>query len=404
VGTNGDRSRRRGHGEGSIYRRDTDGRWVGSVNLGWENGRRRRKVVYGRTQAEVVRKIKQLHGEISKGLPPPDDRTTVEQLLHRWLRDVVPSRVGPATLENYRLIAEHHIIPELGKKKLTALSPADVQALLRRKQETRLPRRVRTGNGIVEQPSPAGGYSPRTVRLIRVVLGQALGQAERWGMVGRNVVRLTDGPRERKTEGRTLTPEQARSLLQAASGERLEAAFVVMLSLGLRRGEVFGLRWMDVDFESNILTVAQALSRVGSRLVLGPPKTERSRRKINLPAPVATSLRAHKKRQAAERLLVGESWPDTGLVFTSEVGTPLDPANFRHSFDRVGANAGLVGWHPHELRHSCASILLAQGIPIEVVSRVLGHSSIRITADVYGHILDPQRQQAAEAMTEALWP
>jgi integrase len=403
VATNADRSKRRGHGEGSIYRRDTDGRWVGSVNLGWENGRRRRKVVYGRTQAEVVRKIKQLHAEISKGLPPPDDRTTVEQLLHRWLRDVVPGRVGPATLENYRLIAEHHIIPELGKKKLTALSPADVQALLRRKQETRLPRRVRTGDGIVEQPTAAGGYSPRTVRLIRVVLGQALGQAERWGMVGRNVVRLTDGPREPKTEGRTLTPEQARSLLQAASGERLEAAFVVMLSLGLRRGEVFGLRWMDVDFESNILTVSQALSRVGSHLVLGPPKTERSRRKINLPAPVATSLRAHKKRQAAEWLVVGESWLDTDLVFTSEVGTPLDPANFRHSFDRVAAKVGLVGWHPHELRHSCASILLAQGVPIEVVSRVLGHSSIRITADVYGHILDPQRQQAAEAMAEALW-
>ena len=185
-----------------------------------------------------------------------------------------------------------------------------------------------------------------------------------------NVVRLTDGPREPKTEGRTLTPEEARSLLQAAGGERLEAAFVVMLSLGLRRGEVFGLRWTDIDFESKVITVAQALSRVGSRLVLGPPKTERSRRKINFPVPVATSLRAHKKRQAAERLVVGESWPHTDLVFTSEVGTPLDPANFRHSFDRVAAKAGLVGWHPHELRHSCASILLAQGVPIEVVSRV----------------------------------
>ena len=404
MATNADRSKRRGHGEGSIYRRDADGRWVGSVHLGWENGRRRRKVVYGRTQAEIVRKIKQLNAEISKGLPPPDDRTTVEQLLHRWLRDVVPGRVNPATLENYRLIAEHHIIPELGKKRITALSPADVQALLRRKQETRLPRRVRTSDGLVDRPIATGGYSPRTVKLIRGVLGQALGQAERWGMVGRNVVRLTDGPREPQAEGRTLSPQQARSLLQAANGERLEAAIVVMLSLGLRKGEVFGLRWSDVDFENNFITVAQALSRVGSQLMLGPPKTDRSRRKINLPAPVTNALRAHKRRQAAERLSVGELWQDTDLVFTSEVGTPLDPSNFRHSFDRVAAEAGLVGWHPHELRHSCASILLAQGVPIEVVSRVLGHSSIRITADVYGHILDPQRQQAAEAMARALWP
>ncbi|MGD0219395.1 MAG: site-specific integrase [Acidimicrobiales bacterium] len=256
----------------------------------------------------------------------------------------------------------------------------------------------------MDRPIATGGYSPRTVKLIRGVLGQALGQAERWGMVGRNVVRLTDGPREPQAEGRTLSPQQARSLLQAANGERLEAAIVVMLSLGLRKGEVFGLRWSDVDFENNFITVAQALSRVGSQLMLGPPKTDRSRRKINLPAPVTNALRAHKRRQAAERLSVGELWQDTDLVFTSEVGTPLDPSNFRHSFDRVAAEAGLVGWHPHELRHSCASILLAQGVPIEVVSRVLGHSSIRITADVYGHILDPQRQQAAEAMARALWP
>ena len=224
----------------------------------------------------MVRKIKQLQAEISKGLPPPDDRTTVEQLLHRWLRDVLPGRVNPATLENYRLIAEHHIIPELGRKKLAALSPADVQALLRRKQETRLPRHVRTGDGLVVRDTVAGGYSRPD--------GQAHSSGARpgarpGGAMGdgrRNVVRLTDGPRDPKTEGRTLTPEQARSLLQAASGERLEAAFVVMLSLGLRRGEVFGLRWADIDFESNVITVAQTLSRVGSRLVFGPPKTERA--------------------------------------------------------------------------------------------------------------------------------
>ncbi|MGA8296726.1 MAG: tyrosine-type recombinase/integrase [Acidimicrobiales bacterium] len=402
MAANTSRSKRRGHGEGSIYRRDTDGRWVGSVNLGWENGRRRRKVVYGKTQAEVVRKIKKLNTDISRGLPPPDDRSTVEQLLRRWLLDVVPGRVSPSTLHDYRVVAERHIIPVLGKKKLTALSPADVQTLLRTKQESRLPQRVHTKKGLVERPT-AGGYSPRTIKLIRGVLGQALGQAERWGMVARNVVALTDGPREAQTEGRTLTPEQARSLLRAASGERLEAAFVLMLSLGLRKGEVFGLRWSDVDFKDGVISIAQALSRVDSRLVLGPPKTERSRRKVNLPREVATSLRTHKTRQATERLALGDAWQDTGLVFTNEIGAPLDPSNFRRTFDRVAVKAGLAGWHPHELRHSCASILLAQGVPLEVVSRVLGHSSIRITADVYGHILDPQREKAAEAMSAALW-
>ena len=178
-------------------------------------------------------------------------------------------------------------------------------------------------------------------------------------MVGRNVVALTDGPRVVQAEGRTLTPEQARSLLRAASGERLEAAFVLMLSLGLRKGEVFGLRWADVDLDNAVITVAQALSRVDSRLVLGPVKTERSRRKINLPREVVSALRAHRTRQATERLALGESWRDTSLVFTNEIGAPIDPTNFRRTFDRVTAKAGLVGWHPHELRHSCASLLLA---------------------------------------------
>lgn len=396
------RSARRAHGEGSIYRRLADGRWVGSIELGSQGGHRRRKVVYGKTEAEVVGKIRQLHFELARGLPPANSRMTVEELLRRWLSDVVAGRVTPSTLRNYRDIAEQHIIPVLGKRRLIALTPADVQSLLRQKQESRLPRRVSTKKGVVEHPA-TGGYSSRTVKLIRGVLGQALGQAERWGMVARNVVTLTDGPREVPSEGRTLTPKQARALLDAARGERLEGVFVLLLSLGLRTGEVFGLRWADVDFDNGVATVAQVLSRVDSRLVLGPPQTERSWRRINLPRQVASSLRAHRTCQAAERAFLGDAWQDSGLVFTNEAGAPVDPSNFRKIFDRVTKRAGLSGWHPHELRHSCASILLAQGVPLEVVSGVLGHSSIRITADFYSHILDPQREQAAEAMSAALW-
>lgn len=396
------RSKQRGQGEGSIYRRQADGRWVGSIQLEPQSGHRRRKVVYGKTEGEVVAKVKQLNFEIARGLPPPNSRITVEELLRRWLSDVVPGRVTPSTLHNYRVIGEQHIIPALGKRRLIALTALDVQMLLRNKQESRLPRRVQTKKGLVERPAP-GGYSPRTVKLIQGVLGQALGQAERWGMVARNVVTLTDRPREVQSERRTLTPEQTRTLLDAARGERLEAAFVLLLSLGLRRGELLGLRWADIDFDNGVVTVAQALSRVGSRLVLGPPKTERSRRQVNLPREVASSLRAHRTRQAAEGLLLGDAWHDTGLVLTTEAGAPMDPSNFRRIFDRVTTKAGLSGWRPHELRHSCASILLAQGVPLEVVSRFLGHSSIRITADVYGHILDPQSEQAAQAMSAALW-
>ena len=402
------RTKRRGHNEGSIYQRASDGRWVGSVNLGWVNGARRRKVVYGATQAEVLAKVRRVQHAAERGQLVLDERTTVGELLERWLADVVPGRVSPATLENYRFVVDKHLVPTLGHKRLTALTPADVAGLLALKQRERLaPAKGATAgerSAAEGGAGPAsGGYSPRTVKLIRGVLVQALGQAERWGMVPRNVAALCEGPRLSREEGRTLTLDQARGLLEAAQGERLEAAFVVLLSLGLRRGEALGLRWADVDLDAGVLGVNQALKRVGGKVVLGDVKTARSRRRVNLSGPLVDLLREHRKRQEEERVAAGDAWVETGLVFTTATGSPIDPSNFRRSFDAVCEKAGLVGWHPHELRHSAASLMLAEQVPIEVVSRVLGHSSIRITADVYGHILAPQRQHAAEAMAAALW-
>jgi integrase len=184
---------------------------------------------------------------------------------------------------------------------------------------------------------------------------------------------------------------------------------VLMLSLGLRRGEALGLAWDDVDLDAGALRVRRALKRERdvktgrSRLVLGDVKTAGSRRSLNVPTPMVDMLRGHRRRQAEERLAVGAEWQDSGLVFTTPIGTPIDPANFRHAFAALCKRAGLGHWHPHELRHSAASIMLAQGVPLEVVSGVLGHSSIRMTKDVYGHIMAPQREAAAEAMGRALW-
>jgi integrase len=376
------RTRRRGGGEGSIYRR-ADGKWVGSADLGWLGDKRRRKVVYGRTQAEVRDKLRALRNVIDAGLPLPDDQLTVGELVERFLCDVAPDRVSASTLDNYRRVAKHHLIPTLGRKKLAALTPMDVQALIRAKMDA--------------------GYSPRTVRLIRGLLVQCISQAERWGIVARNVARLTDGPKLARSEGRTLSPLQARQLLDAARGDRLEACFIVLLALGLRKGEALGVAWTDIDLDRGLLVVRQALKRVGGAVSLGDVKTSGSRRMINLPDEVVAALRSHRARQAAERLAAGPSWHESALVFTTPIGTPIDPSNFRRQFDKICGRAGLIGWHPHELRHSAASIMLAAGVPLEVVSRVLGHASIRITADVYGHIMDPQRKQAADAMSSVLW-
>lgn len=329
-------TRRRGSGEGSIYQRD-EGTWTGAIDFGWVDGKRRRKVVYGTTQSEVVSKLKKLHTQLDAGLPLPDDQITVSELMERWLSDVVVDRVSPNTVSNYRAVATRHIIPTLGRTRLAKLTPFDVQRLMRSKLDS--------------------GLSPRTVRLIRGVLVQAIGQAERWGLVGRNVAALTDGPRLSQKEGRALTPLQARQLLEASEGHRLEACFVLMLALGLRRGEALGLPWKSVDLKRGVIKINQALKRENGSLLLGEVKTRGSRRSMNLPVPLIQILRNHQARQADQKALIGEGWQDNGLVFTTSLGTPIDPDNFRHYFSALTRKAGLGHWHPHELRHSAASIM-----------------------------------------------
>jgi integrase len=375
---------RRGNGEGSIYQRSSDGRWLGVIPLGYgSDGRLERKTVSARTRAEVVKKLKDLQRQVDDGLPPPDTRLTVSQLLERWHRDVLRHQVAPIAAENYKSVADHHLVPALGRKHVTKLMPADVDALLSAKLDS--------------------GLSVSTVRRIRAVLSQALDQGVRWGVVNRNVAALTRGPRMRRQEGRTLTPEQARHLLQALAGHRNEVLYVLMLSTGLRRGEALGLRWTDVDLDAGVLLVQRQLKREGGKLVTADTKTARSRRSVDLPAPTVAALKAHRARQAEERLALGPGWQESRHVFTTSIGTPIDPRNLYREFRLICERAGLGRWHPHELRHSAASLMLAQGVKLHVVSEVLGHSSIRMTADVYGLILAPDRRAAAEAMSEVLW-
>jgi integrase len=375
---------RRMNGEGSVYQRASDGRWVGAVPLGYdEQGKLLRKCVSGRTKSEALEKFRKVQRQVEDGLPPPDDRMSLSQLLDRWFEKIARHQLEPSGYENYKSIATHHLRPTLGRRRLSKLSVADVDQLLSEKLDS--------------------GYSVSTVRRIRAVLSQALDQGVRWGYIPRNVAAMSRGPKAVRSEGRSLTPRQAKSFLTAVKGDRLEALYVTMLALGLRSGEALGLSWEDVDLRRRILTVRKQLKRHGTALVIGETKTPKSRRAINLPFPVVTALRSHKARQGRERLAAGSSWRDDGLVFSTEVGTPIDPSNLRRSFKKVCEKAGLGHWHPHELRHSAASIMLAEQVPLEVVADVLGHSSIRMTADVYGHILAPQREAAARAMETALW-
>lgn len=233
-------AKRRGQNEGSIFQRN-DGRWCAVLNVGWEGGRRRRKYFYGETATRVQEQLLKARAESAQGLPVIVERQTVEQFLRDWLENTVKSSVRPATYVSYEHHIRNHIAPEVGKLPLQKLAPQHVRAMLNRKL--------------------AGGLSARTVTYLRVVLRAALNQARRWNLVTRNVAELVDPPTCERFRTEPLSPEQARSLLEAAKDERLEALYAVALACGLRMGEILGLRWKDIDLDRGYIAVSQALQR-----------------------------------------------------------------------------------------------------------------------------------------------
>ena len=239
---------------------------------------------------------------------------------------------------------------------------------------------------------------------------QAPGRQDGLGTVGplgadhsRDVAAIVRGPSAPKEEVRPWTPEKAERFLEAAAGDRLYALFAVGVALGLRRGELLGLRWSDVDLDVPILRVRQSVQRIHKiGLVTGPPTSSRSRRDIPLPAFAVRVLREHRLKQAEERLALGPYWVNSGLVFTSSVGTPYEPRNLARNLDELQREADVRRIRFHDMRHTCASLLLAQGVPTRVVMDVLGHSQFSITMDLYSHVMPSALMEAAQAMDRAL--
>lgn len=302
----------------------------------------------------------------------------------------VATEVSQKTRDSYADNVRLHLSPALGEIVLRRLTVAQVDALWSQKRRE--------------------GYSGNSIRLMRSTLRRGLAQAEKEGLVLRNVAALSGAPRINAKEGRALTVDEAKSLLAALEGHRLEPLVTFMLIFGLRRGEALGLHWREYDRDKRTLRVTHSVKRVQSepgadtrtQLEIGDLKTKRSRRTLYLSLELVDILRAHRARQAEDQVAAGASWQDHGLIFTTEVGTPLDPDNFSHAFSRLTKEAGLGHWHPHELRHSGASLMLAQGTDLYVVSEVLGHASIAITKDVYGHLVEGHKRTASESMADAL--
>lgn len=307
---------------------------------------------------------------------------TVARFLDRWLDEAVRVTVRPSTLRAYELICRLYLKPDIGHIPLVRLTALDVQAML---------------NGRLRS-----GLSPRTVHHIRAALRRSLTNGVRWGLISRNVATMVDPPRVPRFNVRPVAPEEARRILDAVSGDRLEALFASALAIGLRQGEALGLTWSKVDFASGQIVVDRAMQRVAGRLQFVEPKTARSHRVIAIPGVVAAQLRAHRVRQLEERMLAGDRWQETDLVFTSSLGTPLDGPNVTHRLQTLLAAAGLPRMRFHDLRHACASLLLAQGVHPRVVMDVLGHSQISLTMNTYAAVIPALRSGAADQMDAAL--
>lgn len=402
---------KKANGEGTIRENKARGRWEGRVTVGLripEGGGKAvpiRKLVTGPDEKTTRKRMAELIAASEQGIVPARADQTVAQFLRLWLENLTGT-VSPATEAQYRDVVRLYVVPHIGRKRVRTLTPPDVAKMLRDLE--------------------AEGRSPNTRRLARSVLRRALRWGEQNGTLSRNVAAIADGVKVGRPDGRTLTPEQARALLAHVHGDRWEAAFAVALALGLRRGELLALAWDDLNLDGSParLTVTRNLARHrGEGLVVADTKTAGSRRTVHLPAPVVDALRRHRKRQAEERLVIGPEWPERplghDLIFRTPFGTAVDPNNFRRVIYKATTEAFTpederptepgqpwptrYRWSPHELRHSAASLLIAQGVPMKIVSETLGHSSIRITADVYGHLFDDAGAVPAAAMTAALW-
>ena len=373
--------RRRSNGEGSVFRR-SDGMWVAQVDLGWIGGQRRRKAVYASTERAVLVKRDELRAQRARGVNLAAPPTTVADWLVHWLATMKSSDgTSLATRARYEQIIRVHLVPQLGSVKLAALSPRHVQNLLTGLQET---------------------VAPATVVKVHGVLRNALADAERMDLVGRNVAKAVRTPRLPRLERRALTPVEAALLLAQFKEDRFEAVFVIALSTGLRRGEVLGLRWQNVDLKGRVLFVRQTVQRVDGRLRFVPPKTHRSARPVPLPLFAVAALEAQWARQTNDKLMAGPVWEDHGLVFASEIGTPLEPRNINRRFYVARSAAGLDWVRLHDLRHAFATYLLDQGEGLRTVMDLLGHSTIRLTADTYGHVLPSRARAAADAIDRVL--
>lgn len=413
---------RRQRGEGSVFKRSSDGLWVGRIDLGWSDGKRKRKQVTGRTQAEVVKKLREARKKVDAG-----DRTTagmtVARWLSSWLEEVCPGKpkMRPRTLSNYRAYVRNYLEPSIGNVRLDRLAPQHVRQLHKFMRDL--------------------GLSETTVGHAHRILGTALNDAMREGLLTRNVVTLVPKPANTPNQRRPLSLEEVRRFFAVTAGDRMASRWHTAFLLGIRQGECLGLRWEFLDLENGTADVAWQLQRIpykhdcgekpngkpkcgrsradrcperaldvspafkyvqlDGNLCLQAPKTEGSTRLIPLPAQLVVSLRERREQYLAER---DHYEVDHGLVWARRDGRPVDGSQDRAAWHAILEAADIPATDQHSARHTTATLLLAMRVPEHVIMSILGHSEV-VTTRGYAHAdLTMQREAMGELGSVLLLP
>ena len=375
--------------KGAVRRpRTAGGTWSYRIDLGLDSeGRRQQKQVGGfRTKKDAQAALNEALAGLQRGTYVAPSRQTVAAFLELWI-DGARSELAITAWTNYGDIIRRYIVPHLGSKRLVDLSPLDVKAW----------HAALLDHGRMD----GGALAVASVQLAHRILHRALADAVRWNLIPANPASGARVPRGERKEMRVWTADEAATFLAAVADDRLAALWILALHTGLRRGELAGLRWKDVDLDAGTLTVAQQRTNANHEVVVSAPKSKSQRQLVLAPATVA-ALSLHRRRQRAERLALGPAWTDTGYVFVDEAGQPYHPQRYLPMFHAACERAGVPKIRLHDVRHTMATLALQAGVHPKVVQEQLGHSAINVTMDVYSHVPQAVRRESASKIAGAV--
>ena len=375
---------------GSIERRGKSWRIIADVGRDAATGKRLRHTETHRTRRDAERRLATILEQANTGAYVAPAKLTVGNFLHTWLRDYAATNTRPRTAEEYGKKVETQIIPGIGAIPLAGLRPDHLQSLYRKALE----------NG---RRDGKGGLSARSVVHLHRIIRESLGHAVRWGLLARNVALAVDPPRPVNREMATLDAEGVRRVLDVCEGTIWHVAFHLAIYTGLRRSELLGLRWKDMDLVLGTLSVVRAMHQLsGGRIIFTEPKTAKGKRMVALVPATAVLLRGHRERVDADRALLGLGLGQDDLVLAHADGSPIHPDYMTEVWATTADQVGYPSVRLHDLRHTHASLMLKQGVHPKVVSERLGHANIGITLDTYSHVLPGLQEEAALRFAEAL--